>query len=167
VANIPYHITSPLLHAFLEGERPPDLTVLLVQLEVAERVAAEPGQMSYLSVFVQNVATAEVMSRVPAAAFEPAPAVDSAILRLRRRVEPVIPVGDARPAFYRVVQAGFRQRRKQVHNGLSRELPVPRESVDAALATCGVTPDRRPQTLRLEEWACLVSELAPSLEAAP
>jgi 16S rRNA (adenine1518-N6/adenine1519-N6)-dimethyltransferase len=167
VANIPYHITSPLLHAFLEGERPPDLTVLLVQLEVAERVAAEPGQMSYLSVFVQNVATAEVMSRVPAAAFEPAPAVDSAILRLRRRVEPVIPVGDARPAFYRVVQAGFRQRRKQVHNGLSRELSVPRESVDAALATCGVTPDRRPQTLRLEEWACLVSELAPSLEAAP
>ncbi len=167
VANIPYHITSPLLHAFLEGERPPELTVLLVQLEVAERVAAEPGRMSYLSVFAQNVATAEVVSRVPAAAFEPAPAVDSAILRLRRRAEPVIPPGDARPAFYRVVQAGFRQRRKQVHNGLSRELPVPREAVDAALAACGVTPDRRPQTLRLEEWACLLSELGPALEAAP
>lgn len=163
VANIPYHITSPLLHAFLEGDRPPELTVLLVQLEVAERVAAPPGRMSYLSVFAQNVAAAEVLARVPAEAFEPAPAVDSAILRLRRREVPVIPVGDAREPFYRVVQAGFRQRRKQVHNGLGRELPVAREQVDAALADCGVDPERRPQTLTLDEWACLTAALAPSL----
>ncbi len=163
VANIPYHITSPLLHAFLEGERPPELTVLLVQLEVAERVAAPPGQMSYLSVFAQNVADAEVVARVPAAAFEPAPAVDSAVLRLRRRPEPVVAVGDDRPRFYRVVQAGFRQRRKQVHNGLSRELPVDRDAVDAALERCRVTPDRRPQTLTVEEWACLAGALGPGL----
>jgi 16S rRNA (adenine1518-N6/adenine1519-N6)-dimethyltransferase len=163
VANIPYHITSPLLHAFLEGERPPELTVLLVQLEVAERVAAPAGQMSYLSVFVQNVATAEVVARVPAAAFEPAPAVDSAVLRLRRRTEPVVPVGDQRKPFYRVVQAGFRQRRKQVHNGLARELPVERLAVEAALEACGVAPDRRPQTLSVEEWACLNDRLAPLL----
>ena len=165
VANIPYHITSPLLHAFLEGDRPPELTVLLVQLEVAERVAAPPGKMSYLSVFAQNVAGAEVVARVPAEAFEPVPAVDSAILRLRRRAEPVVPVGDVRPTFYRVVQAGFRQRRKQDHNGLSRELPVPRETVEAALSACGVDPDRRPQTLGVEEWACLTSALAPALAA--
>jgi SAM-dependent methyltransferase len=75
VANIPYHITSPLLHAFLEGDRPPDITVLLVQLEVAERVASPPGGMSYLSVFAQNVAHAEIVARVPAGAFEPAPSV--------------------------------------------------------------------------------------------
>ncbi len=161
VANIPYHITSPLLHAFLEGERPPELTVLLVQLEVAERVAAPPGRMSYLSVFAQNVASAEVVSRVPAAAFEPVPSVDSAILRLRRRPEPVVPVGEAREPFYRVVQAGFRQRRKQVHNGLSRELPVDRERVAEALAACGVDPERRPQTLSLDEWACLAGALGP------
>ena len=163
VANIPYHITSPLLHAFLEGDRPPELTVLLVQLEVAERVAAPPGQMSYLSVFAQNVAEAEIVARVPAAAFEPAPAVDSAVLRLRRRPTPVVPVGEERPPFYRVVQAGFRQRRKQVHNGLSRELPVDREAVLAALERCGVTPDRRPQTLTVEEWACLAIALSPAL----
>ena len=163
VANIPYHITSPLLHAFLEGDRPPELIVLLVQLEVAERVAAPPGKMSYLSVFAQNVATAEVVARVPAAAFEPAPAVDSAVLRLRRRADPAVPVGDAREPFYRVVQAGFRQRRKQVHNGLSRELPVDRDAVEAALQVCGVTPDRRPQTLTVDEWACLSRSLAPSL----
>lgn len=159
VANIPYHITSPLLHAFLEGERPPDLTVLLVQLEVAERVAAPPGQMSYLSVFAQNVASAEVVARVPADAFEPAPDVDSAVLRLRRRDEPVVPVGEGREPFYRIVQAGFRQRRKQVHNGLTRELPVDRDVVEAALAACDVDPERRPQTLSVDEWACLAADL--------
>ena len=163
VANIPYHITSPLLHAFLEGERAPELTVLLVQLEVAERVAAPPGRMSYLSVFVQNVAGAEVVARVPAAAFEPAPDVDSAVLRLRRREAPVVPVGDAREPFYRVVQAGFRQRRKQVHNGLTRELPVDREVVEAALEACGIDPERRPQTLTVAEWACLAADLGPRL----
>lgn len=163
VANIPYHITSPLLHAFLEGERPPELTVLLVQLEVAERVAAPAGQMSYLSVFAQNVAEAEVVTRVSAAAFEPAPAVDSAVLRLRRRSTPVVPPGDARPPFYRVVQAGFRQRRKQVHNGLSRELPVDRDAVTAALERCEVAPDRRPQTLTVAEWACLADAFGPAL----
>jgi 16S rRNA (adenine1518-N6/adenine1519-N6)-dimethyltransferase len=163
VANIPYHITSPLLHTFLEGERPPTLAVLLVQLEVAERIAAPPGQMSYLSVFVQNVAAAEVVARVPAASFEPAPDVDSAILRLRRRSTPAVPVGEGRDAFYRLVQAGFRQRRKQIHNGLSRELPLSGAEVEAALAGCGVTPDRRPQTLSVDEWVCLHGDLAPRL----
>jgi 16S rRNA (adenine1518-N6/adenine1519-N6)-dimethyltransferase len=163
VANIPYHITSPLLHTFLEGDRPPDLTVLLVQLEVAERVAAPPGRMSYLSVFAQNVTIAEVIARVAAAAFEPAPAVDSAVLRLRRREAPVVPVGPMREPFYRLVQGGFRQRRKQVHNGLSRELPVDREAVDAALSSCGVDGERRPQTLTVGEWACLTARLGPLL----
>jgi 16S rRNA (adenine1518-N6/adenine1519-N6)-dimethyltransferase len=160
VANIPYHITSPLLHAFLDGDRPPDLTVLLVQLEVAERVASPPGGMSYLSVFVQNITSAEIVTRVPAASFEPAPDVDSAVLRLRRRDRPSVPAGPAREAFHRVVQAGFRQRRKQIHNGLGRELPVSAESVTEALAVCGVTPDRRPQTLSVDEWACLTHRLA-------
>lgn len=163
VANIPYHITSPLLHAFLEGDRPPELTVLLVQLEVAERVAAPPGRMSYLSVFAQNVASAEVVATVPASAFEPAPAVDSAVLRLRRRAAAAVPVGELREPFYRVVQAGFRQRRKQVHNGLSRELPIERDAVQAALDRCRVAADRRPQTLTLEEWACLASAIGPQL----
>ena len=163
VANIPYHITSPLLHAFLEGDRPPLLTVLLVQLEVAERVASPPGRMSYLSVFAQNVADADVVARVPAGAFEPAPAVDSAVLRLRRRAVPVVPVGEGREPFYRVVQAGFRQRRKQVHNGLGRELPVDGQVVRAALENCDVTPDRRPQTLSVDEWACLTAAIAPHL----
>jgi len=161
VANIPYHITSPLLHEFLGADRPPELTVLLVQAEVAERVAAPPGRMSYLSVFVQNITDADVVARVPAAAFEPVPEVDSAVLRLRRRPEPVVTAGVEREAFHRVVQAGFRQRRKQVHNGLARELSVDRATVDAALAACAVDGERRPQTLTVAEWACLAARLAP------
>jgi 16S rRNA (adenine1518-N6/adenine1519-N6)-dimethyltransferase len=163
IANIPYHITSPLLHAFLEGDRPPSLTVLLVQAEVADRVAAAPGQMSYLSVFVQNVAVAEVIGQVPAAAFEPAPEVDSAILRLRRRPTPEVAVGPEREPFYRLVQAGFRQRRKQLHNALGRELPVPRATLTEAFTACGIDSERRPQTLSLAEWDCLHRRLAPLL----
>lgn len=164
VANIPYHITSPLLHAFLEGERPPQLTVVLVQAEVAERVAAPPGQMSYLSVFAQNVAEAEVVARVPAAAFEPTPKVDSAVLRLRRRVVPAVPAGERRQPFYRLVQAGFRQRRKQLHNALARELPIPREVLTTAFVACEIDPERRAQTLSVGEWACLLAQLGPLLE---
>lgn len=163
VANIPYHITSPLLHAFLEGDRPPDLAVLLVQLEVAERIAAPPGGMSYLSVFVQNIADADLAARVPAAAFEPTPKVDSAVLRLRRRPDPPIPAGPSRDPFYRIVQAGFRQRRKQLHNGLGRELPLRPGAVDAALEACAIDPARRPQTLAVDEWACLARWLTPEL----
>jgi 16S rRNA (adenine1518-N6/adenine1519-N6)-dimethyltransferase len=155
VANIPYHITSPLLHAFLEGDRPPLLTVLLVQAEVAARVAAAPGQMSYLSVFVQNVAEAEIVGHVDAAAFEPPPEVDSAILRFRRRATPQVPVGAGREPFYRLVQAGFRQRRKQLHNALGRELPVPRTTLADAFAACRIDSERRAQTLSLGEWDCL------------
>jgi 16S rRNA (adenine1518-N6/adenine1519-N6)-dimethyltransferase len=162
IANIPYHITSPLLHAFLEGERPPELSVLLVQLEVAQRVAAPPGRMSYLSVFVQNIAAPEVVERVPAAAFEPAPEVDSAILRLGARRDPVVRA-DRREAFYRLVQAGFRHRRKQIHNALGRELPVDAAALAAALNGCAIDGERRPQTLTIEEWACLSEALGGAL----
>ena len=92
-----------------------------------------------------------------------APAVDSAVLRLRRREAPAIPAGPAREPFYRVVQAGFRQRRKQVHNGLSRELPVDRVVVAEVLDACSIDPERRPQTLTLDEWACLAGRLGPLL----
>ena len=165
VANIPYHITSPLLHRFLGSSHPPDRSVLLVQAEVAERVAAPPGQTSYLSVFVQDLARAAVVARVPAAAFEPEPDVDSAILRLDLRPVSAVPPSD-RETFYRVAQAAFRQRRKQIHNSLVRELPVDRATVDRVLSACAIGPERRPQTLALPEWACLARALRPVLEAS-
>jgi 16S rRNA (adenine1518-N6/adenine1519-N6)-dimethyltransferase len=164
VANIPYHITSPLLHRFLGSAHPPQRSVLLVQAEVAARVAAPPGDMSYLSAFVQDLAEATVVGRVPAAAFEPEPAVDSAILHLERRPAPLVPPAD-REIFHRVAQAAFRQRRKQIHNSLVRELPVDRAAVNDALGGCEVDPERRPQTLALPEWACLAAALRPALDA--
>ena len=99
----------------------------------------------------------------PHAAFEPPPEVDSAILRLRRRASPEVPVGPGREPFYRLVQAGFRQRRKQLHNALGRELPVPREALSAAFAACDIDSERRAQTLSLAEWACLNERLSPLL----
>ena len=161
VANLPYHITSPILHRLL-GEPPrPDRLVLMVQREVAERIAAPPGKMSYLSVFVQYHARVRIARLVPAAAFEPEPAVESAVI-----VAEPYPPDDRLDAatedeLWRLVQAAFRERRKMLHNVLARQLPVEPARVDAALATAGIDPDRRPQTLAVGEWLALQAALGP------
>lgn len=157
VANLPYHITSPILHRLL-GETPrPERLVLMVQREVAERIAAPPGGMSYLSVFVQYHARIRIAFEVPPEAFEPEPAVRSAVIV----VEPYpaddrLPGPEAEDAFWRLVQASFRERRKMLHNVLSRQLPVEPARVAAALASAGIDPDRRPQTLAVGEWLALL-----------
>jgi 16S rRNA (adenine1518-N6/adenine1519-N6)-dimethyltransferase len=157
VANLPYHITSPILHRLL-GERPrPERLVLMVQREVAERIAAPPGGMSYLSVFVQYHARIRIAFLVPADAFEPEPAVESAVIV----VEPYpdddrLPDAEAEDALWRLVQASFRERRKMLHNVLSRQLPVEPARVAAALETAGIAPDRRPQTVAVGEWLALL-----------
>jgi 16S rRNA (adenine1518-N6/adenine1519-N6)-dimethyltransferase len=157
VANLPYHITSPILHRLL-GETPrPERLVLMVQREVAERIVAPPGQMSYLSVFVQYHARARIAFTVPAGAFEPEPAVESAVIV----VEPYpgddrLPDAAAEDALWRLVQAGFRERRKMLHNVLSRQLPVEPAQVAAALEAAGIDPDRRPQTVAVGEWLALL-----------
>jgi 16S rRNA (adenine1518-N6/adenine1519-N6)-dimethyltransferase len=161
VANLPYHITSPILHALL-GEPPrPERLVLMVQREVAERIAAPPGRMSYLSVFVQYHARVRVAFRVPPEAFEPEPAVDSAVIV----VEPY-PADDRlateeEDQLWRLVQAAFRERRKMLHNVLMRQLPFDAARVDTALAAANIAPDRRPQTLAVGEWLALREALGP------
>jgi 16S rRNA (adenine1518-N6/adenine1519-N6)-dimethyltransferase len=159
VANLPYHITSPVLHRLLGAPPRAERLVLMVQREVAERIAAAPGAMSYLSVFCQYHAKARVAFRVPREAFEPAPKVESAVLVLEPyaaddRLAPV-----AEDHLWRVVQAGFRERRKMLHNVLARQLPVPAEAVDAALDAVGIARDRRPQTLAVGEWLALAEAL--------
>lgn len=161
VANLPYHITSPILHALLGRAPRPARTVLMVQREVAERIAAPPGKMSYLSVFVQYHARVRVAFIVPAGAFEPEPAVESAVIV----VEP-FDVDDRLDAededqLWRLVQAGFRERRKMIHNVLARQLPVDADRVSGALAAAGIAPDRRPQTLGVGEWLALRMALGP------
>ncbi|HET7677710.1 MAG TPA: 16S rRNA (adenine(1518)-N(6)/adenine(1519)-N(6))-dimethyltransferase RsmA [Candidatus Limnocylindrales bacterium] len=158
VANLPYHITSPILHHVLGGEPRPERFVLMLQREVAERIAAPPGGMSYLSVFVQYHAAVRVLRVVPPAAFEPAPEVDSAVLTGETRPRRLS--AEAEEALWRLVQAGFRERRKMLHNVLPRQLPaVGRERFERALAEVGIAADRRPQTLSVEEWLALAAAL--------
>jgi 16S rRNA (adenine1518-N6/adenine1519-N6)-dimethyltransferase len=160
VANLPYHVTSPVLHQMLDDEPRPERFTLMVQREVAERIASPPGGMSYLSVFVQYHADVRIVCVVPPSAFEPAPSVDSAVLagRTRPRRLPRASEDD----LWRLVQAGFRERRKMIHNVLVRQLPmVGRERIEAALAATGITPDRRPQTLSVDEWLAMSAALGP------
>ena len=166
VANLPYHITSPILHRLLGAAPRPERLVLMVQREVAERVAAAPGDMSYLSVFVQYHARARVAFRVPSTAFEPAPKVESAVLVLEPYATDDRLDAEAEDRLWRVVQAGFRERRKMLHNVLTRQLPVEPARVDAALEAAGIARDRRPQTLAVGEWLVLFEALGDIPEAS-
>ena len=159
VANLPYHITSPILHRLLGRAPRPRRLVLMVQREVAERVAAKPGDMSYLSVFCQYHARARVAFRVPREAFEPAPKVESAILVLEPYDHDDRLDAEAEDRLWRLVQAAFRERRKMLHNVLSRQLPISSDRVDAALAAVEIAPDRRPQTVAVGEWLALAEAL--------
>jgi 16S rRNA (adenine1518-N6/adenine1519-N6)-dimethyltransferase len=161
VANLPYHITSPILHRLLAEPPRPGRLVVMVQREVAERIAAKPGGLSYLSVFVQYHAAVRIALRVPPAAFEPAPAVDSAVIVIEPfaeddRLDPM-----TEEALWRLVQAAFRERRKMIHNVLTRQLPLPGDRISAALAAAGIDPDRRPQTLAVGEWIRLLEAIGP------
>jgi 16S rRNA (adenine1518-N6/adenine1519-N6)-dimethyltransferase len=164
VANVPYHITSPILHRFLGAPPRPERLVLMLQREVAERISAAPGDMSYLSVFVQYHAAVRIAFVVPREAFEPAPAVESAVVEIR----PHDPSG-ARPrlsaadedGLWRLVQAGFRERRKKLHNVLSRQLLKSAAEVAQVLSAATIDGDRRPQTLSVDEWLALRVALGP------
>jgi 16S rRNA (adenine1518-N6/adenine1519-N6)-dimethyltransferase len=161
VANIPYHITSPILHRFLELPLPPDRLVLMVQREVAQRVAAAPGDMSYLSVFVQYHARVEVALEVPRRAFEPEPNVDSSVIVVTPVPQPEPLTAEQEDDLWRLVQAAFRERRKMLHNVLARQLPVDATVVARALAEAGIAGDRRPQTLDVAAWLRLRAALGP------
>src|SRR5579862_6366474 len=119
VANIPYYLTSNLIRVLCESANPPVLMVLLVQKEVAERIAAEPGQTSLLSVATQLYYIPELGSVVPAGLFEPPPKVDSQVIILKRRLESLFSNLDTR-VYFNVVKAGFAGRRKKLRSSLDR-----------------------------------------------
>jgi 16S rRNA (adenine1518-N6/adenine1519-N6)-dimethyltransferase len=157
VANLPYQITTPLLERFLADARRPPLVVVLVQQEVARRIAAtarDARERGYLSVFVQSFAEPRIVRRVPARAFRPAPRVDSAVVALRTRPQPAFVPLAAEP-FLRLVSDVFRHRRKQLRSALGHEAGLDRERATDALRRSGIAPERRPETLALEEWVAL------------
>ena len=154
VANLPYYITSAVLRHILESQQPPPLAVLLVQREVAQRMVAQPGEMSLLAVSVQFYARPRTVRRVPAGAFLPRPKVDSSVVRLDVRPQPA--VVDLAPAdFFRIVRAGFGQRRKQLRNSLAAGLHCSKEQADIWLMAVDIDPRRRAETLSLPEWGAL------------
>jgi 16S rRNA (adenine1518-N6/adenine1519-N6)-dimethyltransferase len=158
IANIPYYLTSNLIRVISETPNQPAAAVLLVQKEVAQRVAAAPGDMSLLSVTAQFYWQVRLAREVPAILFTPPPKVDSQILVLERRAQVLF--DDVEPRqFFRVVKAGFAQRRKTLLNSLSAGLSLPRETVAALCESVEIDPRRRAQTLSLEEWYNLYQSL--------
>jgi 16S rRNA (adenine1518-N6/adenine1519-N6)-dimethyltransferase len=161
VANLPYYITSMILRYLLEATNPPTLLVIMVQREVAERIVAAPGALSQLGLSVQLFGPPRIVGYVPASAFYPPPKVESAVVRVDVYDEPLA-AGALREQFFRLVHAGFAEKRKQLHNALERNLDVPREEVGRWLADAGIDPVRRAQTLGLEEWLRLASRALES-----
>jgi 16S rRNA (adenine1518-N6/adenine1519-N6)-dimethyltransferase len=157
VANLPYYITAPTFRHFLESTNPPRLFVVMVQYEVAKRMVAAPGNLSLLGISVQFYGKPRIIAHVPATAFFPAPKVDSAILCLDVYEKPPLTLRE-RDTFFRLVQAGFSEKRKQVHNSLASGLHRKDDEIRAWLAATGIDAKRRAETLSIEEWLRLWQE---------
>lgn len=151
VANIPYYLTSNLIQLISETPNQPSVAVLLMQKEVAERIVATPGDMSLLSVTAQFYWEASLDRVVGAELFSPPPKVDSQILVLRRRTQPLFVDADPKQ-FFHLVKAGFSQKRKTLVNSLSGGLAIGRPQAQELLTKAGIESTRRAQTLSLEEW---------------
>ncbi|MDY7220559.1 16S rRNA (adenine(1518)-N(6)/adenine(1519)-N(6))-dimethyltransferase RsmA [Halalkalibacterium halodurans] len=162
VANLPYYVTTPILMKLLEAKLPVRGIVVMIQAEVADRIAAKPGTKEYgsLSIAAQYYATAELAVKVPKTVFVPQPNVDSAVLRLTIREKPPVTVADEEWLFA-IVRASFANRRKTILNNLIHNL-VGKERKDEAvlaLAEAGIDPSRRGETLTIEEFANLSEQL--------
>lgn len=162
VGNVPYYITTPILFHALAAPRPLR-AVYLVQREVADRLAAEPGSRDYgaLSVNVQAVARVEFVAPVPAGAFRPPPKVESAIVRISPREAPVVAPADEEP-FRVLVQQLFGMRRKQMRRIVRSVARLGAAESDAVLARAGIDPEARPETLDPAAFARLLAALAPT-----
>jgi 16S rRNA (adenine1518-N6/adenine1519-N6)-dimethyltransferase len=153
VANLPYYITSPVLRHFLEASAKPRTMVVMVQKEVAEAIAAKPGDMSLLSVSVQFYGEPKIITIVPPESFYPAPEVSSAIVRIDVYPKPKVDVDER--GFFDTVRAGFAAPRKQLANSLAKGLGREKALVLPFLQKASIDPSRRAETLSIEEWASL------------
>jgi 16S rRNA (adenine1518-N6/adenine1519-N6)-dimethyltransferase len=151
VANIPYYLTSNLLRVLSESPNPPRLMVLLVQKEVAQRVAAGPGQMSLLSLSSQLYYQPKLGPVVAAELFEPPPKVDSQVIILRHRGQPLFDNLDSK-IYFRLAKAGFAGRRKKLRGSLAAGLGISKDQADNLLKTAGVDGELRAQNLSLQDW---------------
>jgi 16S rRNA (adenine1518-N6/adenine1519-N6)-dimethyltransferase len=151
VANIPYYLTSNLIRVLSESSNPPETLVLLIQKEVAERIAAQPGDMSLLSVSAQLYYQPKLGPVVAAELFDPPPKVDSQVIILLRRAKPLFDDLEDK-LFFRLVKAGFSGRRKKLRSSLSAGLSISKTEVDTLLIAAGINSDWRAQNLSLQDW---------------
>ena len=152
VANIPYYLTSYLVRLLTDNKHSkPAVAALLIQKEVAQRIAAGPGDMSLPGIFARYYYEVSLGLIVPAALFTPSPKVDSQILRLVCRPEPLFKDLSAED-FFRVVKAGFSQRRKTLVNNLKAGLYLSKNQATAIVNDCGLDPSIRAQALTIEDW---------------
>jgi 16S rRNA (adenine1518-N6/adenine1519-N6)-dimethyltransferase len=157
VANLPYNVATPLVADLLDGVPAIGRMLVMVQREVGERLAAQPGDEAYgaVSVKVAYWATAKVVGRVPPTVFHPVPKVESALVRIDRRPAPA--VGDVDPAWlFRLVRAGFGQRRKMLRRSLATLVPA------EAFATAGIRPEARAEELSVDDWGRLAACTPPA-----
>jgi 16S rRNA (adenine1518-N6/adenine1519-N6)-dimethyltransferase len=159
VANLPYYISTPIVQRLIEHRRHFISLTLMLQKEVAERIAAPPGGKEYgfLSVLVQLYAVPRLEFTVPAGAFTPRPEVDSAVITLTVREQPAVKVRNE-PFLLRLVKAAFSQRRKTLRNALG-QLGYQKNAMDQAAANAGIDLGRRAETLRVEEFGALSDNL--------
>ncbi|MBI3151694.1 MAG: ribosomal RNA small subunit methyltransferase A [Chloroflexi bacterium] len=157
-ANIPYNITSAIIRHLLEGDIKPRRVVLTIQKEVAERICAKPGDLSLLALSVQVYGKPSIAAKIPAGSFHPAPKVDSAILRIDISDEPLIP-NDLLNTFFKLIKAGFAQKRKTLRNSLSSGLHIPTAEAEALLTSANIDFMRRAETLSIDEWKILCEKL--------
>ncbi|MBX4201455.1 16S rRNA (adenine(1518)-N(6)/adenine(1519)-N(6))-dimethyltransferase RsmA [Candidatus Saccharibacteria bacterium] len=158
VANIPYYLTSNLIRVLSESTNPPELIVLLVQKEVAERIAAKSGQMSLLSVSAQLFYETQLGPIVRAEMFEPPPKVDSQVIILDRRHEALFSNLDEKQ-FFKLVKAGFSGRRKKLRSSLAAGLSIDKPQADKLLKGAGINGDLRAQNLSLQDWYQLYTSM--------
>lgn len=166
VANLPYYVTTPIVMKLLEERLPLENIVVMIQKEVAERMAASPGGKEYgsLSIAVQYYCEPELVTIVPHTVFIPQPNVDSAVIKLKVRKVPPVAVEDER-FFFEVVQASFAQRRKTIANNLSAKFFTKETKgvLEGILQSCGIEPSRRGETLSIAEYAALSNALRAAL----
>lgn len=165
VGNLPYHLSTEILFHVDEQRAVVRRVVFLLQREVTERIAAEPGGKAYgvLSVLLQLHNDVDVPHHVPRGAFTPPPEVDSAVLRLVRRPPRADPGDEA--VFRRVVKAAFAQRRKILANALLNAKVAPADRLAAAFAAADIDPGRRAETLSVEDFAALSRSLGEAAAA--
>ena len=157
VANIPYYITSAVIRHLLESKAKPRRIVLTIQREVAERICAEPGDLSLLALSVQVYGEPRIAARIPAEAFFPNPNVASAVLCVD--IFPSPRVGqDLIGLFFKLTKAGFSQKRKMLRNSLSAGLHISPAQAEELLLRAGIAPRRRAETLSIEEWQSLIEK---------